>query len=154
MRASCLVLTSRRSRDRNPGFSAADDAAAWSVVFVFIQINTFVYLRKMAMYQTNSVYVKLVHDDVSDIYDLKSVSRGFFVFPLLINQLQLEPDCPLYFQHQYAVHTMEHESPPTIKKEYRRCFIANRKIKAGRDLELWAKSVSYTHLTLPTNVQV
>ena len=28
------------------------------------------------MYQTNSVYVKLVHDDVSDIYDLKSVFMG------------------------------------------------------------------------------
>ena len=59
MRVSCLVLTSRRSRDRNPGFSAADDAAARSVVFVFIQINTFKYLRKMSMYQTNSVCVKL-----------------------------------------------------------------------------------------------
>ena len=54
---SCV--TSRRSRDRNPGFSAADDVAARSVVFVFIQINTFTYLRKMSSYQTNSVYVKL-----------------------------------------------------------------------------------------------
>ena len=59
MRVSCLVVTSRRSRDRNPGFSAADDAAARSVVFVFFQINTFTYLRKMSVYQTNSVYVKL-----------------------------------------------------------------------------------------------
>ena len=41
------------------GFSAADDADARSVVFVFIQINTFTYLRKMSIYQTNSVYVKL-----------------------------------------------------------------------------------------------
>ena len=48
----------RRSRDRNAGFSAADDADARSV-FVFIQINTFTYLRKMSIYQTNSVYVKL-----------------------------------------------------------------------------------------------
>jgi len=56
MRVSCLVLTSQRSRDQNPGFSAADDAAARRVVF---QINTFMYLRKMSMYQTNSVYVKL-----------------------------------------------------------------------------------------------
>ena len=40
MRVSCLVVTSRRSRDRNAGFSAADDADARSVVFVFIQINT------------------------------------------------------------------------------------------------------------------
>ena len=56
----CLVMTSRRSRDRNPGFTAADDAAARSVVCVFfIQINTFTYLRKMSIYQTNSVYVKL-----------------------------------------------------------------------------------------------
>ncbi len=59
MRVSCLVVTSRRSRDRNAGFSAADDADARSVVFVFIQINTFTYLRKMSIYQTNSVYVKL-----------------------------------------------------------------------------------------------
>ena len=29
------------------------------IVFVFIQINTFMYLRKMSIYQTNSVYVKL-----------------------------------------------------------------------------------------------
>ena len=57
-RVSCLVLTSRKSRDRNPGFSAADDAAVRNV-FVFIQINTFPYHRKMSMYQTNSVYVKL-----------------------------------------------------------------------------------------------
>ena len=56
----CLVMTSRRSRDRNPGFTAADDAAARSVVCVFfIQINTFTYLRKISIYQTNSVYVKL-----------------------------------------------------------------------------------------------
>ena len=41
------------------GFSAADDLDARSVVFVFIQINTFTYLRKMSIYQTNSVYVKL-----------------------------------------------------------------------------------------------
>ena len=40
MRVSCLVLTSRRSRDWNPRFSAADDAGAGSVVFIFIQINT------------------------------------------------------------------------------------------------------------------
>ena len=39
------------------GFSAADDADARSVVFVFIQINTFTYLGKMSIYQTNSVYV-------------------------------------------------------------------------------------------------
>ena len=64
MPVSSLVLTSRRSRDRNQGF-----------VFVFIQINTFTYLRKMSMYQTNSVYVKLLRD-VSDIYDLKSVFMG------------------------------------------------------------------------------
>ena len=37
------------------GFSAADDADAGSVVFVFIQINTFTYLGKMSIYQTNSV---------------------------------------------------------------------------------------------------
>ena len=55
----CPVVTSWRSRDRNPGFSAAYDAAARSVVFVFIQINTFTYLRKMSIYQTNSMYVKL-----------------------------------------------------------------------------------------------
>ena len=54
--SSCDVT---RSRDRNAGFSAADDADARSVVFVFIQINTFTYLRKMSIYQTNSVYVKL-----------------------------------------------------------------------------------------------
>ena len=48
-----------RSCDRNAGFSAADDAAARSVEFVFIQINTFTYLRKMSVYQKNSVYVKL-----------------------------------------------------------------------------------------------
>ena len=41
------------------GFSAADDLDARSVVFVFIQINTFTYLRKMSIYQTNSVYVKI-----------------------------------------------------------------------------------------------
>ena len=41
------------------GFSAADDADARSVVFVFIQINTSTYLRKMSIYQTNSVYDKL-----------------------------------------------------------------------------------------------
>ena len=41
------------------GFSAADDADARSVVFVFIQINTFTYIRKMSIYQTNSVHVKL-----------------------------------------------------------------------------------------------
>ena len=39
--------------------SAADDADARSVVFVFIQINTSTYLRKMSIYQTNSMYVKL-----------------------------------------------------------------------------------------------
>ena len=39
------------------GFSAADDADARSVVFVFIQISTFTYLGKMSIYQTNSVYV-------------------------------------------------------------------------------------------------
>ena len=33
MRVSCLVVTSRRSRDRNAGFSAADDADVRSVVF-------------------------------------------------------------------------------------------------------------------------
>ena len=55
-------------RDRNSGFSAAGDAAARSVVFVFIQINT-------------------------------------------NHLLQLK------------------------KNECRRCFIASRKIKAGRDLE-------------------
>ena len=59
MRVSCLVVTSQRSRDQNAGFSAADDADARSVVFVFIQINTFTYFRKMSIYQTNSVYVKL-----------------------------------------------------------------------------------------------
>ena len=59
MRVSCLVVTSRRSRDRNAGFSAADDADARSVVFVLIQINTFTYLRKMSIYQTNSMIVKL-----------------------------------------------------------------------------------------------
>ena len=59
MQVSCLVLTSWRSRDRNQGFSAADNAAAQSVVFVFIQINTFTYLRRMSMYQTNSMYVQL-----------------------------------------------------------------------------------------------
>ena len=59
MRISCLVVTSRRSRDRNPGFSAGDDAAAQSVMFIFIQINTFMYLRKMSICQTNSVYVTL-----------------------------------------------------------------------------------------------
>ena len=59
MRVSYLVVTSQRSRDRNVGFSAADDAAARSIMFVFIQINTFTYLRKMSIYQTNSVYVKL-----------------------------------------------------------------------------------------------
>ena len=59
MRVSWLVVTSRRSRDRNAGFQAADDADARSVVFVLIQINTFTYLRKMSVYQTNSVYVKL-----------------------------------------------------------------------------------------------
>ena len=61
MRVSCLVLMSRKSRDWNAGFSAADAvaAAAQSFVFVFIQINTFTYLRKMSMHQTNSMYVKL-----------------------------------------------------------------------------------------------
>ena len=46
--------------------------AARNVVFVFIQINTFTYLMKMSMYQTNSVHVKLYSysTDVSDIYDL------------------------------------------------------------------------------------
>ena len=58
-RISCLVVTSRRSRDRNTWFSAADDADARSVAFVFIQINTFTYLRKMSIYQLNSVNVKL-----------------------------------------------------------------------------------------------
>ena len=53
------VVTSQRSRDRNAGFSAADDTDARSIVFVVIQINTFTYLRKMSIYQTNSVYVKL-----------------------------------------------------------------------------------------------
>ena len=56
---SHAVQLSWRSCDRNAGFSAADDAAARSVVFVFIQINTFTYLRKMSVYQKNSVYVKL-----------------------------------------------------------------------------------------------
>ena len=37
MPVSCLVVMSRRSRDQNAGFSAADDADARSVVFVFIQ---------------------------------------------------------------------------------------------------------------------
>ena len=41
------------------GIFSWDDADARSVVFVFIQINTFTYLRKMSIYQTNSVYVKL-----------------------------------------------------------------------------------------------
>ena len=59
LRVRCLIVTPQRSRDRNAGFSAADDADARSVVFVFIQINTFTYLRKMSVYQTNSVYVKL-----------------------------------------------------------------------------------------------
>ena len=54
---SCLDVT--EVTWPNPGFSAADDAAARSVVFVFIQINTFTYLRKMSVYQTNSMYVKL-----------------------------------------------------------------------------------------------
>ena len=58
MRVSCLVLT---SHDRNLGFSAADDAAVRSVVFVFIQINTFTYLKKTSMYQTNSVYVNFIY---------------------------------------------------------------------------------------------
>ena len=56
---SCLVVTSRRSHDRNPGFSTADNAAGWSIMFVFCQISTFTYLRKMFMYQTNGVDVKL-----------------------------------------------------------------------------------------------
>ena len=38
------------------------------------------------------------------------------MFPLLISQLQLEPDFPLYSQRQYAVPTVEYESPPTIEK--------------------------------------
>ena len=104
MRVSCLVVTSRRSGDRNAGFSPADDADARSIVFVFIQINTFTYLRKMSIYQMNSVYVivklfffflpsttsavklafsftliptSFVHlYKVSDIYDLKSAFRG------------------------------------------------------------------------------
>ena len=59
MWVSCLVVTSRRSRDRNAGFSAADIADARSIMFVFIQINTFTYLRKMSIYQTNGMYVKL-----------------------------------------------------------------------------------------------
>ena len=59
MWVSCLVLTSWRSRDRNPGFSAADDAAAQSIVFAFFQINTLTYRRKMSLYQTSSVYVRL-----------------------------------------------------------------------------------------------
>ena len=65
MKVSCLVVTSRESRDQNPGFSAADDTAARSVMFVFIQINTSTYVCvcvcvwKMSIYQTNSVYVKL-----------------------------------------------------------------------------------------------
>ena len=41
MQVGCLVLRSWRSRYPNPGFSTADDAAAWSIVFVFFQINTF-----------------------------------------------------------------------------------------------------------------
>ena len=61
MRVSCHVVTSRRSRDRNAGFSAADDADARSVVFVLIQINTFTYLRKMSVCQTNSVYVNFIY---------------------------------------------------------------------------------------------
>ena len=36
-----------------------DDADARRVVFVFMQINTFTYIRKMSIYQTNSVYAKL-----------------------------------------------------------------------------------------------
>ena len=60
MRVSCLV-TSRRSRDQNVGFSAADDADARSAMFVFIQINTFTYLRKMSIKRTawmlNFIYI-------------------------------------------------------------------------------------------------
>ena len=52
-------LSCRDVTGPNPGFSAAENAAARSVVFVLIQINTFTYLRKMSIYQTNSVYVKL-----------------------------------------------------------------------------------------------
>ena len=44
---SVVLLWRQRSCDRNARFSAADDADARSVVFVFIQINTFTYLRKM-----------------------------------------------------------------------------------------------------------
>ena len=40
-------------------FSCRRRRCSRSVVFVFIQINTFTYLRKMSIYQTNSVYVKL-----------------------------------------------------------------------------------------------
>ena len=55
MRVSCLVVTSRRSRDRNAGFSAADDAdLEASCLFSFKP-----YLRKMLTYQTNSVNIKL-----------------------------------------------------------------------------------------------
>ena len=61
MRVSCLVVTSRRSRDQNAGFWDADDAdlleASW--LFSFKSILSFTYLRKMSIYQTNSVYVKL-----------------------------------------------------------------------------------------------
>ena len=53
------VVTSRRSRDRDPGVFSCRHAAARSVVFVFIKISTLTYLRKISMYQTNSVYVKL-----------------------------------------------------------------------------------------------
>ena len=40
------------------GFSAADDADARSVVFVFIQINTFTYLRKIQTIKHVYVYVR------------------------------------------------------------------------------------------------
>ena len=54
-------MTSWRSHDQNPRFSAADDAAAQSVVFVFIQINTFTYLRKMSIYQMNSIMLNFIY---------------------------------------------------------------------------------------------
>ena len=54
-----ILFKSLLSHAGHAGFSAADDADARSVVFVFIQIYTFTYLRKMSIYQTNSVYLKL-----------------------------------------------------------------------------------------------
>ena len=77
MRVSCLVLTSRRSRDRTRAFQLQTTQLleAASCLFSFKSILLRTSGKCQCIKRTACISVKLVRD-VSDIYDLKSVFMG------------------------------------------------------------------------------